>query len=172
MNVYRINTQDPGPVDAVHGALLTLRDAMEIGGTRGERRNAIARLEAAMLAMPQTEQPLKHHFVDGLYGREIFNPKDCLIVTKIHKSPNFSTLLKGKLAILSEEGQQIIEAPAFFATKPGTKRVIYSLEDSVFITIHPNPKNDVNLERLEAGIIAGGFDEVEATTLPTLGSAS
>jgi quercetin dioxygenase-like cupin family protein len=159
------------PIDAVSCALVALRDAMQVG-SRDQRRSAIGALEKAMLDLPQTEQPLKHHFTEGLYGREIFNPKDCLIVTKIHKAPNFSFVLKGKLAVLSEDGQEIIEAPAFFSTKPGTKRVIYSLEDTIFVTVHPNPKNDLNLDRLEAGIIAGGFDEVEATILPSLESAS
>ena len=156
--------------DAVCCSLVALRDAME-AGTRNDRRAAIQRLEMAMEAMPQVEQPLTHHFANGLYGREIFIPKGSIIVTKIHKQENISFLLKGKLSVITENGVDVFTAPAMFVTKPGTKRVLYSHNDVIFATVHPNPTNTDNLETLEAGIIAGSFDEVAGTTLPNLESA-
>lgn len=170
MTTHHISTTGYGaqhPAQAVAVALRGLQSAVATG-TRMERRAAIDRLQSAMDAMPQVPQPLTHHFTEGLYGREIFNPKGCLIVTKIHKAPNFSFILKGKLSVITEEGEDVLEAPGFFITKPGTKRVLYSHEDTVFMTVHPNPTNTDNLETLEAGIIAGSHDEVGTTTVPTL----
>jgi len=164
---FQVAYSQPCQTSKVEVAMAGLHNAMACG-SRLDRRQAIDHLESEMAKLPQVEQPLEHHFTEGLYGREIFNPKDSIIVTKIHKAPNFSFLLKGKLSVVTEDGVDVIEAPMFFVTKPGTKRVLYSHEDTIFMTVHPNPKNDLNLEVLEAGIIAGGFDEVGTTTVPTL----
>jgi len=147
-----------------------LRCAQECAGKLAIR-NAINRLEAEMAKLPQVEQPVKHHFANGLYGREIFNPADSIIVTKEHKAENISFLLSGTMSVITEDGMKILTGPMVFVTKPGTKRVIYSQTDCLFATVHPNPSNSDNLNVLEAGIIAGGFDEVGATTLPTLEAA-
>jgi quercetin dioxygenase-like cupin family protein len=116
------------------------------------RRAAILNLEHEMDNCPQIEQPLTHHFTDGLYGREIFNPKGCLIVTKEHRQANFSFILRGSLEVITEDGRKTLKAPAFFKTVPGTKRVLYSLEDTVFITVHPNPDDCQDLQTLETRI--------------------
>jgi hypothetical protein len=137
---------------AVTGALRVLLQAT----TPEARREAIAALEEAMAAYPQVEQPLTHHFVDGLYAREIFNPKGSLIVTKTHKEGNFSFLPIGHLLVISEDGQKELKGGMFFSTKPGTKRFIYAIEDTRFVTVHPNPSNCQDLEILEDRIAFGG----------------
>lgn len=140
------------PHSAVIGALRVLMTA----ATPEARREAIGALEEAMAAYPQIEQPLTHHFNEGQYAREIFNPKGSLIVTKTHKQGNFSFIPRGRLLVISEEGQKELTGGMFFATKPGTKRFIYALEDTVFVTVHPNPDNCEDLEILESRIIDGG----------------
>ena len=137
---------------AVTGALRVLLEAT----TPQARKEAIAALESAMLAYPQVEQPVTHHFNEGQYAREIFNPKGSLIVTKTHKQGNFSFIPKGRLLVISEEGQKELETGMFFATKPGTKRFIYALEDTRFVTVHPNFSGTTDLEELERQIIDGG----------------
>ena len=149
-------------------ALVDLLSLVEQGASRYSIRAAIKRLEEVMAELPQVEQPVKHHFAPGLYGREIFNPKDSLIVTKEHKQGNISFLLSGTLGVITEEGSKTITAPAMFETFPGTKRVLYAQTDVIFATVHPNPSNTDNLLELEAGIIAGGTDEVGATKPPIL----
>jgi quercetin dioxygenase-like cupin family protein len=141
-----------GPHSAVIGALRVLMQAV----TPEARRDAIAALEDQMAKFPQVEQPLTHHFNEGQYAREIFNPKGSLIVTKTHKQGNFSFIPTGRLLVISEEGQKELSAGQFFATKPGTKRLIYALEDTRFVTVHPNPLNLTDLDELERQIIDGG----------------
>ena len=140
-----------GPHSAVIGALKVLVQAT----TPTERMEAISALESAMAEFPQVEQPLNHHFNEGQYAREIFNPKGSLIITKTHKQGNFSFIPAGKLLVISEEGQRELSTGQFFATKPGTKRFIYALEDTRFVTIHPNPDNCEDLQILESRIIGG-----------------
>ena len=134
-----------GPHTAVIGALKVLLQA----GSTEARREAISALEDQMAKFPQVEQPLSHHFIPGLYQREIFNPKGCLIVTKRHKEANFSHILRGRLLVITDEGQRELVAPASFPTYPGTKRVLYSLEDTIFTTTHPNPSNCEDIDQLE-----------------------
>lgn len=143
--------QAESPHSAVTGALKVLLTAT----TPEARREAINALEAVMAAYPQAEQPLTHHFNEGQYAREIFNPKGSLIVTKTHKQGNFSFIPSGRLLVISEEGQRELTGGMFFATRPGTKRFIYALEDSRFVTCHPNPDNCQDLEILESRIIGG-----------------
>lgn len=139
------------PHSAISGALKVLMQAT----TPEARREAINSLEAIMATYPQVEQPLTHHFNEGQYAREIFNPKGSLIVTKTHKQGNFSFVPWGRLLVISDEGQKELTGGMFFATRPGTKRLIYALEDSRFVTVHPNPDNCEDLEILESRIIGG-----------------
>ena len=140
-----------GPHSAVIGALKVLLQA----GSTEARREAIGALEQVMATFPQVEQPLTHHFNEGQYAREIFNPKGSLIVTKTHKQGNFSFVPTGRLLVISEDGRREIGAGQFFATKPGTKRFIYAMEDTRFVTVHPNPDNCEDLVVLESRIIDG-----------------
>ena len=151
-------TQDEIRMDSFGMVLETLNS-----GTRSECREAIARLHREMMALPQVEQPLVHNFCPGLYLRRIINPAGSLVMTKIHKEPNISTLLRGRMAVITEDGAQILVAPAQFITQPGTKRVIYAIEECEFTTIHPNPLNVTDLDALEDRIIARDFDEIVPT---------
>tara|TARA_R100001530_G_scaffold133347_1_gene106629 strand:- start:188 stop:754 length:567 start_codon:yes stop_codon:yes gene_type:complete len=103
--------------------------------------------------------PLKHTFCDGLYIREIFNPAGQLLVTKIHKKDNAFFLMKGRMTIMSEDGESTIQAPHYGVTKAGTKRIIYIHEDCIFITVHPTDAK--NVEDAEKDIIAKNYKDIE-----------
>lgn len=143
---------ESGPHSAVIGALKVLLQA----GSTEARRDAIGALEQVMSQFPQVEQPLTHHFNEGQYAREIFNPKGSLIVTKTHKHGNASFIPTGRLLVITEDGQREMHGGQWFMTKPGTKRLIYALEDTRFVTVHPNPLNITDLNELEKQIIEGG----------------
>ena len=87
--------------------------------------------------------PTKSTFTDGQYIREIFMPAGQVITTKIHKKLHPFFVMSGKLSIVSEDGVIEIEAPYHGITKPGTKRVIYTHEDTVFITVHATQKTTI-----------------------------
>ena len=91
----------------------------------------------------EEHNPLKHSFADGLYAREIFNPKGELIITKIHKVNHFYFLLKGDMSIMTENGPVRIKAPHYGVTKAGTKRIIYTHEECVFVTVHATKETDI-----------------------------
>jgi hypothetical protein len=101
--------------------------------------------------------PLKHTFSDGLYIREIFMPKGQLITTGIHKQEHAYFVQKGKVRVLTENGMQHIQAPHNGITKPGTKRVIYTEEDTIWITVHATRKKTVKTVLKQ--IVAKDFDD-------------
>jgi len=102
--------------------------------------------------------PLKHTFVDGAYVREITMPKGMLLTSKIHKICHPYFVLKGDVSVLTEEGVKRIKAPYSGITQPGTKRVLYMHEETVWTTVHVTKETD--LEKIEKEIIAEIYDEV------------
>ena len=101
--------------------------------------------------------PVKHTFAGGCYIREIFNPAGLILVTKIHKKEHPFFLMKGKMSILTEDGAKTIQAPHNGVTPPGTKRVIFTHEDCVFITVHATDKT--TSEEVEEDVIAKDFND-------------
>jgi hypothetical protein len=96
-----------------------------------------------------------------MYVREMTIPKGTIIVGKIHKHCHPSFLLKGDVSVFTEqEGAQRITAPCSMISQPGTKRVVYANEDSVWTTIHLNPSDTKNLKEIEDFTIAKDFGEL------------
>jgi len=105
--------------------------------------------------------PLKHTFVEGAYIREIFMPKGTLLTSKIHKTRHAYFVMKGDCSVLTDEGVVRIKAPYQGITEPGTKRILYMHEDTVWVTVHVT--NETDLDKIEEQIIAKTFEDI----LPT-----
>jgi hypothetical protein len=101
--------------------------------------------------------PVKHSFADGCYIREIFNPANELLVTKIHKKEHPFFLMQGEMSILTEDGIKHLKAPYHGITKPGTKRIIYTHSDCIFITVHAT--TETNIDKIEEQVIAKDFSD-------------
>lgn len=100
------------------------------------------------------EQPLDHFWGDGLYVRQITNPKGSIIVTATHKQRHPFFLLSGSLSVfVPGEGVVHLDAPHFQMTEPGTRRLIYAREDSVVVTVHPNPDDSRDLDEIERRVV-------------------
>lgn len=135
--------------------------------SKQEAREKILALEKSM----QTElpclygdsAPLNHTFGDGFYLREIFVPAGMLVVTKIHKFEHPVFILKGECLVYSETGVKRIKAPYYMITPAGTKRVVYVLKDTNWVTVHQTKEKD--LIKIEEEIIAKTFEEVDAWLL-------
>ena len=106
-----------------------------------------------------------HYFSDGLYIREMFCEKDYFGFTVIHNTANPLFLMKGKVAFSSEDGVEELTAPTFILTKPGTKRVCYWLEDSVIVTVHPNPDGLTDLDEIEKKMFSCNWDQYDENNI-------
>ena len=105
--------------------------------------------------------PLKHSFTDGIYMREIFIPAGTALVGKIHKHAHPNILLKGKVRLVTEDGYEELEGPIALISKAGTKRALVALTDLIWITIHHNPTNTQDLNKIENFVIAKSYEEFE-----------
>jgi hypothetical protein len=122
---------------------------------RDEANAAIDALEAALLdRYPKIDCPLNHSFGDQLYVREIFMPAGCKVTSKIHKKRHPYFVMQGKVRVWTDgAGWQLIEAPFFGWTNPGTRRVLDVIDDTFWITCHANPDDTEDLEVIEKRII-------------------
>jgi len=128
-------------------------------------RNSILNLEATMREMegfdPEGKETcrIRHYFAPGVYAREMWMPKDCLITGKIHLTEHLNMLSQGRVSV-SNQGESItMEAPHTFVSPVGTKRAIYAHEDSTWTTIHATDLTDP--DKIEAEIIAESFEELD-----------
>lgn len=123
-----------------------------------ELHNTFMNVEGALVGEELNKvNPLTHKFADGLYIREINMPAGQLMITKIHKVEHPAFVLKGKVSVLTESGVEVVEGPCYFITKPGTKRVIYTHEDTTWVTVHSTDKKTP--EEVEEDVIAKNFDD-------------
>ena len=105
--------------------------------------------------------PMKHTFADGVYIREMFMKKDSAVIGAIHKHLHVWFLLTGHLVIAKEESKEEYLAPCYVLAEPGSKRVIYAVEDSVFVNVHKNPTNTQDILELEKNIVALNREDYE-----------
>ena len=96
--------------------------------TQTQKRQQIVDLENLMLSIDGCEVgdnntcPLKHSFADGIYVREIFIPKDSIVVGKIHKHEHPNFLMSGTVKIVTEFEDELLTGPLSIISKAGTKR--------------------------------------------------
>lgn len=124
-------------------------------------REKIARLEEALSKLPQIEPPLIHTFTTGVYMREIFIPKGAVIVGKLHKHDHVNFISFGDVTVLTKDGLKRIVGPCTMVSTAGTKRALYAHEDTVWTTIHANPDEERDMDKLENFIIAKNYDALE-----------
>lgn len=116
-------------------------------------REQIEQLEAQMRMMEQLPIEPVHHFADGLYAREITIRAGTILTGKVHSTEHLNIVSQGRIAVWTEDGMKIVAAPCTLVSRPGTKRVGFALEDTVWTTIHANPGNLTDLAALELALI-------------------
>lgn len=137
-------------------------------------RDKIDTLEREMYKQEQVHMEPTHTFADGLYAREITIPKGVLLTGKIHNAEHINIISKGEISVLTEDGPKRIKAPCTIVSRPGTKRVGYAHEDTVWTTIHAIGTLPQDVEALEAILVCDSFEhfkEISVTDLLKLGEA-
>ena len=105
------------------------------------------------------EIPIKHSFADQLYIRQMTMKKDQVVIGAIHNHLHVWFLLKGRV-LINNNGKKIEHvAPCYTVSEPGSKRLIYAIEDSIFVNVHKNPTNTEDIEELERQIVSTSEEE-------------
>ena len=69
--------------------------------------------------------------------------------------------MKGIMLCTTKDGVQKLTAPMFVLTEPGTKRICWFPEDSVVVTVHPNPDGVTDLDEIEKIIASTNWDQYD-----------
>jgi hypothetical protein len=109
---------------------------------------------------------LVHYHAPGVYARELFIPAGTLIIGKIHKHAHHNNISLGKIAVATEFDSYVITAPHSFVSLPGTKRVVYALEDTIWTTYHHTDTADLAV--IEESTIAATYDDFDQYVSDTL----
>lgn len=127
-------------------------------------RQKVETLQQELSKLPQYEPQTKHYFHGGMYCREVFRHAGVLVVGAVHKKEHFYLIVSGTVAITDGEGNvQEVTGPHLFQSKPGTKRAVYAITDTLCMTFHATEATSV--EEAEAELV-----EVEPDSMYSLGN--
>lgn len=122
---------------------------------------AIARFLESLPASVQADLTPVNRWCDGLYCRELVMPKGNIWVSMIHKKDNVAILSKGEVTVISENGSERFQAPRTMITRPGTQRIIYTHEDAVWTTVHPNEDNTMDMDIIKGRLACDSLTELD-----------
>lgn len=107
-------------------------------------RECVQRIEDALAELPQVHCPVRHMFARGMYIREMTIPAGTLATGAVHKTDHLTMIVKGRVTIISENGEREYTAPATLMSRAGSKKAALAHEDTVLITMHKTFETDVN----------------------------
>jgi hypothetical protein len=99
-------------------------------------------IEDLMQILPNPTK-LEHNNIlgDGVYLRELTVPKNTLLIGHTHKNSHLFVVLKGKAKIITPYENLIVKQGDIIKSRPFTKRIGITYEDSSFLNIYKNPEN-------------------------------
>ena len=127
---------------------------MELSAARQE----IQKAEDVLLSMPQIDVPIKHHFGDGVYGREMFLNAGEAFTGAVHLTNHLNVLAQGTLLLRTSTSEpEQITAPCVFECPKNTKKMGYAVTDCVLINFIGTELTDV--EEIEATVVTKDYVE-------------
>ncbi|WP_418360172.1 hypothetical protein [Sphingobacterium detergens] len=111
---------------------------------KGDILQQVHAFESLVRQCDQVECPVRERLVGGQYLRECTMPAGIMVVSKMHKCEHPFFVTKGKVSVFTEgKGWELIEAPFTGITQPGTKRILYTHEDTIWTTVHRTDKETI-----------------------------
>ena len=105
--------------------------------------------------------PIVEEYGCGTYARELFMKKGMVITGRIHKHSHINVISQGRVAVMTEFGKKVYEAPCTFVSEVGLKRAVYIEEDTVWTTIHLTKHiGEENLDEMMKEATADSYAEI------------
>ncbi|CAB4132771.1 hypothetical protein UFOVP251_2 [uncultured Caudovirales phage] len=105
--------------------------------------------------------PMDETYGCGTYARQMFIPKDTLIIGKIHRHQHLNFIMQGEVKVFTEFGTKEYKAPCVFISEIGLKRSVYAVEDTIWVTVHQTKHlGEENLSKMEEEVIAPNYEEL------------
>lgn len=106
-------------------------------------RESVQRLEDAIAQMPPAECGLRHHFAPGVYLREMTVPAGVVATGAVHKTEHL-TIIVGHCFLTTDEGVQEFQGHCTIRSKPGVKRAIVAITETILTTVHVTTETDLD----------------------------
>lgn len=114
----------------------------------------IQRLGEWLLSLPDALTfHVEHEVCEGMYLRKLFIPKDSLVVGRVHKKHCHNVVASGCISVLTETGSATLKAGFTGMSQPGTRKLGFAHEDTIFINVFRTDKTV--LSEIEAEIAEG-----------------
>lgn len=117
-------------------------------------REQIQALQDAMIPIRCDAPEPAHFFAPGMYCRKLVIPAGVCCVGKIHKHAHLMMVLKGKAIVVTDQRRDEVSAGDIFVSPAGAKRVVLTIEDTTFATVHLNKNDTHDLMEIEREHIA------------------
>jgi hypothetical protein len=102
------------------------------------------KLQRALSLMPAVDLPTEHFFADGMYCRSVFRAAGVVIVGKVHRKEHLYIVARGLVRVTTDDGVRDVPAGSVIVSRPGTKRAVLAIQDSVCMTVHRTDKTDLS----------------------------
>jgi len=104
---------------------------------------------------------LQESMTPGIYIRELTMPAGQLVFSKVHLEEHPYIITKGKVSVY--DGKEVVtrQGPFKGITPAGTKRLLYTHEETTWITFHPAPSDDLEDMDKNGVITCETFKEYE-----------
>jgi hypothetical protein len=124
---------------------LTIQEKIDAQSVQGYKdpEDLLNKADVEILKLPPRECPLIHRFTPGLYIREIFMPKDTILTSLLHLTTHPFFVLQGDVSVYYHGvPAQRYKAPYTGITEAGTRRMLYTHEDTIWTTCHVTDLTD------------------------------
>ena len=109
----------------------------------------ISRYRSELSSLPQVEPITDNYFVpfgdSFMYCRKVTRKAGIATLGRVHKQEHMYIVAKGRIAIRGELSTTTYSAGDVIISKPGTQRLVISIEDSITITMHKVSSMDIEL---------------------------
>ena len=104
----------------------------------------IDQCEDTINRLGEHEMKHEHRFTPGMYIRQIFIPARTILTSRIHLTEHPFVISKGDISVWTKEtGTMRFKAPYSGLTKPGTRRLLFAHDDTIWTTFHATDETDV-----------------------------
>jgi hypothetical protein len=105
--------------------------------------------------------PIDDKFGCYTYAREMFIPRDTVIIGKLHRHQHLNIISQGSVAVVTEHGTKRFVGPCAFVSEVGTKRAVYAEEGTMWTTLHTvSYGREEDLDKIEDEVIAPSYNDL------------
>jgi hypothetical protein len=106
-------------------------------------RAKVERLERELEKLPQVDCPVRHHFEPGSYSRAMTIPAGVVATGAVHKTEHWTFVL-GHCLLTTDQGVKEFKGAHAFVSKPGAKRAVRAIKETIVMTVHHTEERDLD----------------------------